>query len=415
MLDVFIGSQGSGKSLTSIHYLFELIETVVIEDDKEKVIKIPRHKLYKRLITNVGGFKADLFREKSGNFEIEIIQFNRRANKEEIILLFNEQMKEEDKPQDERTPTLFIYDECQYALSTFSTAQANLADCEFISNFFSLQRHYGPCDFLLMTQSLDKVHEKYLGNDFRLFISLEYAKKKDPENEIIFDLYDSDAKNIITGGRNKINYKKTKMLIDCDGNEFSPFDLYVSGDGGRKPVKKKSYWYKYVYILIFLLFLVIGLIGWALTSMFTGMKQSSQTIGKVDKNETNTTHVISSSPEYNLTVPLLPTIDDKGYDVNSSYQKYVKEPYNNIDAQIMYRVFVMDNVYYIGTQLLTLEDFKRMVDENVFFVVSSQPVTKRSFYINLLIHQSVLNSFGIVKDFDTSNDKRIKSSVKNSQ
>jgi len=408
MLDVYIGSQGSGKSLTSIHYLFEPIETVIQEDGEEKTVKVPRHKLYKRLITCVGGFKPDVFRKVSGNYEMEIIHYDKYLYKDDLILIFNEQMKEKNKPQEERTPTLFIYDECQFALSTFSTAQANLADCELISNFFSLQRHYGPCDFLLMTQDVDKIHSKYLGRDYSLYISLDYALKKDPENEIIFDLYDSDGKNIITGGKNKINYKKSKKIIGHDGIEYNPFDMYVSGDAGRKPVKKKSFWYKYVYILIALVIGACILFFIVVKSLLSGFSSKKDT---VETNQTNTTQSLQYvEKDFNLSIPY--SLDDKGFDVNSSYQKYTKEPYNNIDSQIMYRVFVMDNIYYFGNLLLTLDDFKRLVDENVFFVVSTQPVTKRSFYVHLLIHQSVLNSYGIVKDFDDGNDKRVKQGLK---
>lgn len=414
MIDVFIGTQGSGKSLTSIHYLFELIETVVTKDGKEKVIKVPRHTLYKRLITCVGGFNPDFFREKSGNNDIEIIHHDKFLYKDDLQIIFFEQMKEKEKPQNERIPTLFIYDECQFGLSTFSSAKENLESCEFISNFFSLQRHYGPCDFLLMTQDIKKIHSKYLGIDFRLFIALETAKKRDPENDIVFDLYDHEGKNIITGGRNAINFKKTKLLKDCNGEDFNPFDMYVSGDGGRKPAKKQSFWFKYVYILIALVIVIALLVTFTFTSLYS-------TINKTATIDINTSKAVNTNEipnDYNLSLPPPNSVKNaRGVlynDENSTYSKYVKEPYNNIDSQILHRVFVMDNIYYIGTQLLTLEQFKDMVAEQVFFVVSTQPITKKSFYVNLLVHQSVLNSFGIVKDFDSSNDKRIKSSVKNS-
>lgn len=406
MIDVFVGTQGSGKSLTSIHYLFELIDSV---NDEGKEIKVPRHTLYKRLITCVGGFKPELFRTLSGNHDIEIIHHDKFLYKDDLQIILDEQMKEKDKPQELRVPTLFIYDECQFGLSTFSLAKENLEACEFISNFFSLQRHYGPCDFLLMTQSEDKIHRKYLGIDFRLFIGLEKAKKRDPENDIVFDLYDHEGKNIITGGRNAINYKKTKLLKDVNGNDFNPFDLYVSGDGGRKPVKTKSFWFKYVYILIALLFLILFLVVLTFKSLFSSFKPSAV--------EHNTTIVKPLVHEDNLSLPPLNSVPNaRGNlleDTNSSYSKYTKEPYQNIDSQILHRVFVMGGIYYVGTQLLSLEEFKRMTDEQVFFVVSTQPITKNSFYVNLLIHQSVLNSFGIVKDFDSSNDKRVKSAVKN--
>lgn len=418
MTDVLIGGTGTGKSLTSIFYLFELVETV---DDSGKTIKVPRHTLYKRLITCVGGFKSNLFREKSGNTEIEIIHYDRYLYKDDLILIFTEQMKEKDKPQEERTPTLFIYDECQYGLSTFSTAQANLADCEFISNFFSLQRHYGPTDVFLMTQSPDKIHDKYLGIDFHLFIAPSYDLKLNPENDIIFDLYDCDGKNIITGGRSKIKYKKTKMLKDTQGNDFSPFDLYVSGDGGRKPVAKKSYWKKYIYIFAFLVLAAVSGFGYVFYSLFHGLN-STPTAEHNTTKDVNVTqqHVIPIKESYDLSIP--PPNSVKGArgnlmqgDENSTYNQYIKEPYQNIEAHSMYRVFSMDNIYYIGTQILTLDEFKRMIDKQVFFIVSTQPVTKKSFYVNLLIHQSVLNSFGLTKDFDTTDGKaRSRTTVKNS-
>ena len=418
MTDVFIGGVGTGKSLSSIFYLFELVETTY---DDGSTAKVPRHTLYKRLITNVGGFKPNLFREKSGNTEIEIIHYDRYLYKDDLVLIFNEQMKEKDKPQEERTPTLFIYDECQFGLSTFSTAQANLADCEFISNFFSLQRHYGPTDILLMTQSPDKIHDKYLGIDFHLFIAPSYDLKLNPENDIIFDLYDCDGKNIITGGRSKIKYKKTKMPKDTQGNEFSPFDLYVSGDGGRKPVAKKSYWKKYIYIFAFLVLFAISGFVYVFWSLFHGLNPTpTPTVEHNTTKELNTTQAVNPIQEhYDLSLPPLNSVKGaRGHlslDENSTYNEYVKEPYENIQAQSMYRVFVLNDVYYIGTQILSLDEFKRLVDKQVFFVISIQPVTKKSFYVNLLIHQSELNSFGVAQGFATTDGKtRSNSKVKNS-
>lgn len=421
MIRVLIGGQGSGKSLTSIHFLFEVIETVVEEFDNEKQeiiqksVKGARHTFYKRLITNVGGFNPALFRDISGNDDIEIIHQDKYWSKDDLLVIFDEQMKEKQKPQEERTPTLFIYDECQYGLSTFSTAQANLETCEFISNFFSLQRHYGPCDFLLMTQSRDKIHDKYLGIDFELLIAPEYSLKADPENDIIFDLYDSDGKNIITGGRDKIKYKKSKPIKDKNGNDFNPFKLYVSGDAGRKLDVKKSYWKKYIYILIALALFALSSLGYVFYSLYSGLNTKKTPLA-VEQNTTKETNTTKS--EYDLSLP--PPNSVKGargnlsVNENSAYNEYVKEPYTNIEAQSMYRVFVMDNIYYIGTQILSLDQFKNMVDKQVFFVVSTQPVTKRSFYVNLLIHQSVLNSFGLTKDFDTTDGtKRSKSTTKN--
>lgn len=406
MIRVLIGGQGSGKSLTSIHFLFEPVDS--------PNGKVPRHTIYKRLITNLGGFKPALFKELSGNTDLEIIHQDKYWNKEDLVILFGEQMKERDKVESERTPTLFIYDECQFGLSTFSTAQANLETCEMISNFFSLQRHFGPCDFLLMTQSLDKIHDKYLGIDFELYISPEYALKADPANDIVFDLYDSEGKNIITGGRDKIKYKKQKTIKDKSGQDFNPFMLYVSGDGGRAPEVKKSYWKKYIYILLALVLVAILSLVFTFYKLFGGMKPTPQ---PVEQNTTKETP--QPKQEYDLSLP--PPNSVKGARGNlkkddpSTYDDYVKEPYSNIEAQHMHRVFVMDNIYFIGTQILTLDQFKALIEKQVFFVVSTQPVTKRSFYVNLLIHQSVLNSFGLTRDFDTTDGTtRSKSTIKNS-
>ena len=399
MIDVLIGSQGAGKSLTSIHFLFELIDK---EDDNGKVIKVPRHTIYKRLITNVGGFKVDLFRHLSGNKDIEIIYEDKHWDKTDLELIFLEQMEEEKKPQEERIPTLFIYDECQFALSTFSSSQANIAQCELLSNFFSLQRHYGPCDFLLMTQSLDKIHRKYLGDDFHLYISLEYSKKADPENDIIFDLYDCDARNIITGGRSKIKYKKDKKLKDSEGKEFNPFDLYVSGDAGRKPVKKKSYWKKYIYIFLFMLLFAIG------AFVYVMYKVLHHNISIPTKKDFNTSKKFKT--DNNISIKRLQRVVNE--DGDGSFDRYVQTNYHNIDAQINYKVFSLNGVYYFGSQIMSLKGFNALVKLNKLFIVSTQPITKNSFYINVLVSQSVLNSFGVVKDFDKSADKRVKSSTK---
>lgn len=405
MIRALIGGQGDGKSLTSIHFLFEPVDS---PDGK-----VPRHRLYKRLITNVGGFKSALFKELSGNDEIEIIHQDKYWHKEDLVLLFSEQMKEREKPESERTPTLFIYDECQYGLSTFSTAQANLETCEFIMNFFMLQRHFGPCDCLLMTQTLSNIHDKYLGNNFELYIAPEYSLKADPVNDIVFDLYDSKGKNIITGGRDKIKYKKQKTIKDKSGQDFNPFILYVSGDGGRAPEVKKSYWKKYIYILFALVLVAIASLVFTFYKLFGGLGKAPSAL------EQNTTKETNQSLSDNLSLPPINSVKgargNLAFNENSTYNEYVKEPYQNIEAQHMHRVFVMDNIYYIGTQILTLDQFKALIDKQVFFVVSTQPITKRSFYVNLLIHQSVLNSFGLTKDFDTTDGTtRSKSTIKNS-
>ena len=408
MIRVLIGGQGSGKSLTSIHFLFEIIEVKIKEFDSDgkeivKVVTAPRHTFYKRLITNVGGFKPALFKELSGNTELEIIHQDKYWNKDDLIVIFGEQMKEREKIESERTPTLFIYDECQYGLSTFSTAQANLETCEFIGNFFSLQRHFGPCDCLLMTQSLDKIHDKYLGIDFELLIAPEYSMKADPANDIVFDLYDSEGKAIITGGRDKIKYKKQKTIKDVNGNEFNPFMLYVSGDGGRVVDVKKSYWKKYIYIFVALILLSLFALFWVFYNLFSGLNKMPQ------KVEHNTTIEQNQTQNYDLSLPPPNSVKHARGNIqineDSTYNEYVKEPYQNIEAQSLYRVFVMDNVYFIGTQILTLEQFKAFVEKQVFFVVSTQPVSKRSFYVNLLINQSVINSFGLTRDFDTTDGK----------
>ncbi|WP_087439174.1 hypothetical protein [Sulfurospirillum diekertiae] len=137
---------------------------------------------------------------------------------------------------------------------------------------------------------------------------------------------------------------------------------------------------------------------------------------KIEQNITKDSN--QTKDDYNLSLPPPNSVrgarGNLAVDENSTYNQYVKEPYNNIEAQHMYRVFVMDNIYYIGTQILSLNQFKTMVNKQVFFVVSTQPVTKRSFYVNLLIHQSVLNSFGLTKDFDTTDGtNRSKSTTKN--
>jgi hypothetical protein len=368
------------------------------------MLYLNRHSLYKRLITNVGGFKSDLFRHLSGNKELEIIHQDKKWNKDDLEILFLEQQKEEEKPQEERLPTLFIYDECQYGLSTFSSAQANIAQCELISNFFSLQRHYGPCDFLLMTQSMDKIHRKYLGDDFHLFISVPYDKKANPEDDIIFDLFDCDGRDIITGGRSKIKYKKTKKLLDTEKKEFSPFDLYISGDAGRKPVKKKSYWKKYVYILLVLVIFIVSTLVYVFYSMFHQMKEN---VKKVDFNKT----AKITKSKFNNNISNIKTVIVKP-EKKSIFDKYTQEDYHKIDAQIKYKVYVYKDVYYFGSQILDLKSFKKLVNDNKIFIVTTQPVTKNSFYVNVLISQSVLNSFGIVKDFDKSSDKRLKTANK---
>lgn len=234
-----------------------------------------------------------------------------------------------------------------------------------------------------------------------MYISLERAKKSDPNNDIIFDMYKPDGKEIAIGGRNKIKYKKDSKKIVVDKKEYNPFDLYVSGDGGRKAVSDKQFWRKYIWILLFLVSFSVISLFLVFYYMFDSFDKTSASLENKENNVTvqqpkNTTVVSVPPPQREPTI----------------YDDYVKEPYENINTQIMIKVFSSKGVYYVGSQILTLESFQSLINKNVLFIVSTQPITKNSFYVNVLIHQSILNSFGIVKDFDSSNDKRLKSSLK---
>lgn len=412
MICAIIGSGGSGKSLYFIRYLFKEVDVYEIQvvDGKEVEVKVvkPIHRLYKRLILNIKGFSEEKFRELSGNFDIEIVHESKHWNKDDIQRIFKDQEKEDDKPETDRVPTLFIYDECQFGLSTFSQAQALLAQNEYIANFMSLHRHYGPCDIFLATQSADKIHNKFVGDLDELYISLESSQKMDPENDIVFDQYDKDGKSIISGGRSKIKFQKLDKLTAANGEKFLPFDLYTSGDAGRRPVKRKSYWGKYIYIFIALIiFIVIALVS-VFYSMFSKMGESSLPVNQSIPAQ------ISADKSTPGQTPRRPNYRDSNStnekkDISSDFEKYIETPYHNIDAQILYRIFISNNQCFIGKQVIPYRNLKKMLADNVIYEVSTQRITKNSLYINVLIHQSLLNTFQLINDFDNSAESNVNS------
>ena len=424
MIKAIIGSGGSGKSLYFIRYLFE--ETTVYDyevvDGKEVEIKTKKavHQLYGRLVLNIKGFNEDKFRQLSGNNDIEIVHESKHWNKDDIERIFRQQELEDKKDEKDRVPTLLIYDECQFGLSTFSQAQASLAQNEYIANFMSLHRHYGPCDIFLATQSADKIHGKFVGDLDELFISLESNQKLDPENDIVFDQYDKDGKSIITGGRSKIKFKKLDKLKAHDGSEFLPFELYTSGDAGRRPVKRKSFWGKYIYIFGFAMVVIISVSFWVFYNLFDKMKgpiktkefkPTKETVQKYKDNPLPNLNIKDKVKDKNTTIN--PRLSTRKEYKSSQFDRYLETPYHNIDGQMLYKIFINKNRCYIGRQVLTKKSLDKMIKNNVIFKVSSQKITKDSKYMNVLIHQSLLNSFQLVSDFDNTAEDGFKGGRKN--
>ena len=416
MIKAIIGSGGSGKSLYFIRYLFE--ETTIYEyeeiDGKEVETKVKKavHELYGRLILNIKGFNEDKFRELSGNNDIEIIHESKHWDKKDIQRIFKQQELEDEKDENERVPTLLIYDECQFGLSTFSQAQNAIAQNEYIANFMSLHRHYGPCDIFLATQSADKIHGKFVGDLDELFISLESNQKLDPENDIVFDQYDKDGKSIITGGRSKIKFKKLDNLKSHDGNDFLPFELYTSGDAGRRPIKRKSFWGKYIYIFGFAMVAIITVTFFVFYNLFDKMKEPikakefTPTKEQVQKYKDHP--LIDKDKDNNVTVParLMKRMTKEYKD--SQFDRYLDTPYHNIDGQMLYKIFINKNRCYIGNQILTKKTLYKLINDNVIYKISEQKITKNSKYINVLIHQSLFNSYRILNDFDNTPESNAK-------
>ena len=402
MIKAIIGAGGSGKSLYFIRYLFSEVDTYELEviNGKEKEIhkKKPVHSLYGRLILNIKGFNEDLFREYSGNYEIEIIHESKHWNKDDIQRIFKFQEKEENKPEDERISTLLIYDECQFGLSTFSQAQALLEQNEYIANFMSLHRHYGPCDIFLATQSADKIHGKFVGDLDELYLSLESNQKLDPENDIVFDQYDKDGRSIISGGRSKIKFKKLDKLKKANGEEFLPFELYTSGDAGRRPVKRKSFWGKYIYYFVGLLVLIIGTAIYVFFGLFDNM---NKTVEQIKDKKAPVVKSTSPPPKHDS------NISQVVEEVHTQFDRYMEAPYHNIDAQVLYRVFCSKQKCYLGKQVISLYRLNKLIDENYIFRVSTQHITSNAKYVNVLIHQSLLNSYQLVNNFDNTAEHKV--------
>ena len=402
MIKAIVGAGGSGKSLHFIRYLFETVEVVEIEivNDKEKevVVKRPLHRLYGRLIINIKGFNVNLFRELSGNLDIEIIHESKHWHKDDIERIFKEQEKEDKKDENDRVPTLLIYDECQFGLSTFSQASNALEQNEYIANFMSLHRHYGPCDIFLATQSKGKINSKFVGDLDELFISLESSQKLDPENDIVFDQYDKEGKAIITGGRSKIKFKKLDEITADNGEKFLPFKLYTSGDAGRRPVKSKSFWGKYIWILLLLVFFIFFGAFMVFYNLFTKMDESANSIVKKSEYEAPPSYKPPSS---------LPIVDEIIEEEKiTQFDRYLETPYHNIDAQVLYRIFINKNNCFIGKQVITVNALKQLLEDNVIYKLSEQVITRNSMYINVLIHQSLLNSYQLMNDFDVTAENK---------
>lgn len=371
MIKLYAGTGGSGKSLAVVRDLLH------------------NHNQYQKLYINVAGFNIEAFRKATGNYDIEIITFEPHTYPEQFLLMLTDIKDEaEELPENERVKTLLVYDEASFSLRDYSTRDDLSQE---ISNFIALHRHYGPCDMIWMTQGFKKIHSKFQEDVEYFYEALPFAKRMDPENDIVFDEMDpDDTKKVLQGGQSRIKFKKLETFTGKDGKNYQYFDFYVSGDGGRANVRKNG-WKKYLYILALLLLFVVGLFYYVISNIFGSVAPS---VKQNDTTEKATPQNVAVAPkDLNQTVTEEKDIFDK-----------YKHEYDLISSQRMFKIYRYKNLYYFGDVVLSAKDFLFLVEDNSIRLLTNQPVTKESSYLTVMVHINVANALGLIKNFDFNDD-----------
>ena len=387
MIKLITGTGGTGKSLYVIKNL------------------LANHKQYKKLFINIEGFKEDLFRRATGNLDLEIYTFNPHTYaKDFLMLLMDIKDEAEDLNEEDRVKTLVIYDEASFALRDYSTRDD--LSCE-ISNFVALHRHYGPCDMIWMTQGQGKIHLKFKEDVEFYYDAVPFAKRMDPENDIVFDEKDpDDPKKVLVGGLNRIKFKKLEEFEDSFGQKYKYFDFYVSGDGGRAN-KRINGWKKYLYFIGIGILIFIGFTYYTFSMLFSSI--STEDIKTTEL--TPIAKTVQNSPPYPV----------KNIDNNSSFSSSELEKpdifdkynikYKKISNQRLFKFFYHDKFFYVGEVVLSAKDFLFFTKDNAIRLMTKQPITKDSYYISAMVDMSVANALGLIKDFDfnknSSNNKKM--------
>lgn len=371
MIQAYFATGGGGKSCSVIKYLLE------------------NHTQYKKLYINIEGFNIPLFRRATGNYSIKIIQFETKTYAKDLLMLMSDIKDDaEDLKEEDRDHTLFVYDEASFGLRDYSTRDD--LSCE-ISNFIALHRHYGPCDMIFMTQGIKKIHDKFKEDIENYYEAVPFAKRTDPENDIVFDELDPDnLSKVLQGGASRIKFKKMEGYKDSFGQHYSYFDFYKSGDGGRAK-KRVNGWKKYIYLLGFLVLFAIIMFYYVISSIFGSVSHDTNSTNPLGPVKVVSSEKINNSDD--LISPNEKEIKD------DTFNKYEKD-YKKMTSQRLFRFFYHKKFYYVGDVVLSTKDFLFYVEDNAIRLLTKQSITKNSYYISAMVSLDVANALGLIKDFD---------------
>ncbi len=357
-----VGVAGTGKTVLSVIYIVQNI-----------------HK-FEILATNIKGFDYELLKKATGcEFKYIELDYTKDSLVKHMQYL-NEINK--DLTEDNRITSLNVVDECHKIFRFFSNKEL---DEIYISDFLSETRHKGPAYWILLTQNFKKIHNMYR-NDVAFWFQTQQDELKTNSENIHFKKFDSELDTRIQGQDVVLNRYKDTKFTGVDGKEYSYFDFYVSGDGGRQIHKSKSMIAKKIFQVKLLIISIIFLVVFSIYKFYSSsLISASET--QVDKNTTN-----------------IPIVTNTIVQKNSNNIENNNTVNLNFTDKVLIKILYKNGNYFFGDVKFSEKQFQVLKKELDIFILTRQTIFNQYEYLFCFFTKESAISFGLYKD--TSNEQQ---------
>lgn len=357
-----VGVAGTGKTVLSIIYIVQNI-----------------HK-FEILATNIKGFNHELLKKATGT-DFQYIDIGHSKNDLVKHMMYLDNLNK-DLPEKERIMSLNVVDECHKIFRFFSNKDESEI---YISDFLSETRHKGPAYWIFLTQNFKKIHNMYR-NDIAFWFQTQQDEFKTNSDNIHFKKFDSELDTRIDGQDVVLNRFKDTKFIGIDGQEYSYFDFYTSGDGGRQAHKTKSMIAKKLMQMKILIFVVVFLVGFAIYRFYSSSLLSSSTPIKED-NITTVSAPITSAPVPNNVIENNITL--------------------NFADKVLIKILYKDGNYFFNNVKFNEKQFQVLKDGLDIFILSRQKIFNNYEYLFCFFTKESATSLGLYQDVSNTSIKKI--------
>jgi len=327
------------------------------ENIQDKDIAIDYDKFFEEKINEIYKKENENIRKKAKDEVVKLFEYIARINNPELV------------PEQLAQPTIVILDEVHKLLRAFSSR--DVYDV-FKSDFLSEHRHFR-CDVILITQNVSKIASMYKGDVAFWYKSIQ-AEMKAKMTTFKFEKFGNDTTTHIPN--QAIVFDSLKKLKMPDGNEYSIFDFYISGDGGNKRVKVKSrimeLYIKIAFAMFF--FLVMAYIVYG--RIMEKTKSASQSNNEIQKQSITSKKLIQ--------------------DTNSTQKK---EIIINDYSKYIFKEIMFDGKYYYFDDLYFSEDeFESFIKDEKIIIFQKHLIARSVYLVYIYVRKDFMTIFNSLTD-----------------